>query len=322
MSKITIVGLGNVGLRHLEGCLKIKKINKIFAIDKERKKIEFCKKFLREKNNYNKIIFSSNLNKIKSDLAIISTNSKERLKITKQIIKKNKIKKLLLEKFLTNNLSNLAQFETLLTSSKIWINHIYRYQDAFIFLKKILKKKNFRKANITITGNNLNLGSNCIHFVDYVSFLMNDKVRIKKISFSKNSYWIKSKKKLYKDFIGEVKIYFENNLILNIKSKKNLSKISYSSHKLRFEEKIYKIKNLYNSQKSIFNFQNEQKEFACPYISNSTYKEIEKILLKKKNINLCKLKNIILVYSKIIEEFLKHYNHFYKKKNNKILPIT
>ena len=33
-----------------------------------------------------------------------------------------------------------------------------------------------------------------------------------------------SKKKLYKDFIGEVKIYFENNLILNIKAKKNLSK--------------------------------------------------------------------------------------------------
>ena len=37
MSKITIVGLGNVGLRHLEGCLKIKKINKIYAIDKEKK---------------------------------------------------------------------------------------------------------------------------------------------------------------------------------------------------------------------------------------------------------------------------------------------
>ena len=79
MSKITIIGLGNVGLRHLEGCLKIKKINKIFAIDKERKKIEFYKKFLREKNNYKKIIVSSNLRKIKSDLAIISTNSNERL---------------------------------------------------------------------------------------------------------------------------------------------------------------------------------------------------------------------------------------------------
>ena len=117
MSKITIVGLGKVGLRHLEGCLKINKIKKIFAIDKERKRIELCKNFLRKKYNFNKIIFSSNFNKIKSDLAIISTNSKERLKITKQIIKKNKIKKLILEKFLTNNLSNLTQFETLLSSS-------------------------------------------------------------------------------------------------------------------------------------------------------------------------------------------------------------
>ena len=132
-----------------------------------------------------------------------------------------------MEKFLTNNLSNLAQFETLLTSTKIWINHIYRYKEAFIFLKKILKKKNFRKENITITGNNLNLGSNCIHFVDYVSFLMNDKVRIKKISFSKNSL-IKSKKKLYKDFIEKLKFFWEY-FHIKYKVKKNLSKISYSS---------------------------------------------------------------------------------------------
>ena len=75
---------------------------------------------------------------------------------------------------------------------------------------------------------------------------MNDAVRIKKITFSKNSYWINSKKNYYKDFIGKVKIYFENNLILNIKSKKSLSKIPYSLHKFRFEKKIYKIKNLYN----------------------------------------------------------------------------
>ena len=218
-------------------------------------------------------------------------------------------------------MSNLAQFESLVSSSNIWINHIYRYQGAFIFLK-IFLKEDFRKADITITGNNLNLGSNCIHFVDYVSFLMNDTVRIKKITFSKNSYWIKSKKNLYKDFIGKIKIYFENNLILNIKSKKNLSKIPYSLHKFRFEKKTYKIKNLYNSQKSVLNFQNKQKVFDCPFISNSTYKEIEKILLKKKNIKLCKLENILLVYSKIIEGFLSHYNIFYKKKNNKILPIT
>ena len=46
MSKITIIGLGNVGLRHLEGCLKIKKINKIYAIDKEEKRIEFCKLYI------------------------------------------------------------------------------------------------------------------------------------------------------------------------------------------------------------------------------------------------------------------------------------
>tara|TARA_B100001564_G_scaffold349758_1_gene353281 strand:- start:522 stop:1490 length:969 start_codon:yes stop_codon:yes gene_type:complete len=322
MSKITIIGLGNVGLRHLEGCLKIKKINKIYAIDKEEKRIEFCKKFLSKKINFDKIVFSSNYKKIKSDLAIISTNSNERLKITKQMIKKNKIKKLVLEKFLTNNLSNLAQFKSLVSSANIWINHIYRYQDAFIFLKNILKKKKFEKANITITGNNLNLGSNCIHFVDYVSFFMNDTVRIKKISFAKNSYWIKSKKNLYKDFIGKIIIYFENNLILNIKSKKNLSKIPYSLHTFKFKKKIYKIKNLYNSQKSVLNFQNKQKVFDCPYISNSTYREIEKILLKKKNINLCKLENILLIYSKIIEGFLSHYNIFYKKKNNKILPVT
>ena len=321
MSSLLIVGLGNVGIRHLEGCLKIKKIKRIYAVEKSKKRINFCKSIFKNHIFFEKIFFKSNTHKISSKLAIISTNSNERFSIAKDLIKKNKIRNLILEKFLTNKMSDLKNFIKLTKSANIWINHIYRYQEAFTFLKKHLYKQKYRKLNILIKGNNLNVTSNLIHFVDYASFFMNDKVKISKILFSKKSKWSKSKKN-YWEFNGEVEVLFDNSTLVKVKSENSQTKKIYSLHKIYNDKKIYEIKNSYNTEKAVLKFENKKLIFSCPFLSNSTYKEAEKILFKKKNIKLSKLNNIIFLYSSIIKNFLKNYNSFFRLKNNKTLPIT
>ena len=322
MSSVLIVGLGNVGLRHLEGCLKIKKLTNIFAVDKKNLRINFCKSFFKDHAHFKKIKFLKSTNNVNSDLAIISTNSKERFNITKKLIVRNKIKHLILEKFLTTKKSEINEFKKLALSTNIWINHIYRYQEAFIFLKNILMKKNLTQFNIDIIGNNLNVTSNLIHFVDYFSYFLNDKIPILKMFFSEKSYWKTSKRNSYREFIGDIDILFKNKSKLSIKSLHDKKKSNFSMHKIYNKNQIFLIKNLYDSQKTILEFNKKKKMFICPFISNCTYIEIEKILLNKKNIKLAKLENILFIYTAIISGFLKNYNSFFNLKKNKILPIT
>lgn len=322
MSSVLIIGLGNVGLRHLEGCLKIKKLKYIYTVEKKNSRINLCKKLFKYHIFFKKIKFLKNINKINSDLAIISTNSKERLNLTKKIITKNKIKNVILEKFLTSKKSEINEYKKLILKADIWINHIYRYQDAFIFVKKILQKNKHKKLTVDITGNNLNISSNLIHFVDYTSYFLNDKISILKIFFSKDSHWKKAKRSSYKEFFGDIDIIFKDNSKLTIKSKNDKKRPNYSQHKIVNIKNSFLIKNSYDVQKSMLKFNNKKKIFSCPFISNSTYKEVEKILSNKKNIKLPQLKKTLFLYNSIISKFLDNYNLYFNLKKNKLLPIT
>ena len=79
-------------------------------------------------------------------------------------------------------------------------------------------KKNLTQFNIDIIGNNLNVTSNLIHFVDYFSYFLNDKIPILKMFFSEKSYWKTSKRNSYREFIGDIDILFKNKSKLSIKS--------------------------------------------------------------------------------------------------------
>ena len=106
---ILIVGLGSMGHSHLLSFLKHKKKYNFEICDKN-----FKKKF------YSEIYFSTKLPKRKKyDLVIIATNSKERFKVAKKIMNFNKVKSLILEKFLFNKLSEYSSFEKIIKKNKI-----------------------------------------------------------------------------------------------------------------------------------------------------------------------------------------------------------
>ena len=90
--KILIIGFGKIGLNHLNGLSRCQSKIDIFIYDK---------KIIKNINKNNKKI--TILNSLKKhqffDLAIISTNSKERYQAFLELVKHNNVKNIIFEKF-------------------------------------------------------------------------------------------------------------------------------------------------------------------------------------------------------------------------------
>ena len=172
--KILIIGVGNIGKRHLESLRKSSKIKEFYLVEK--KKLEnqnFERKFLNSK-----LYFYKNINhlekKIKFDLVVISTNSDVRFKIFKFIVSNFKVKHFILEKFVFQNIKHYKYALNIIKNQKlkVFINCPMRNWPLF---KKIRDKDYKKNIKIKISGSKWGLASNAIHYIDLLIFFTNRK---------------------------------------------------------------------------------------------------------------------------------------------------
>lgn len=299
--KILLVGLGNIGIRHLEGILAVKKKLVIYIFDKNEIKYLDIANYLKNKKTKHTIIYVKDILDLKTiDLLILATDSLNRLNILEKIIKCTKIKSLLLEKvvFLDSTSFNKAIKLIKLHKIKAWVNCIRREVSFYNKLKKNLKKSKFK---IHYTGYKWGLASNLIHFIDLFFYF----------SISKNiSYFTKfnnkkyiTKRSNYHDIHGLIKIKdsYKNELILedNIKYKKNLLKIEINNKKYIIKNNLVYLENLKLNRFNKNNNLDDEK------VSVITTRFINKIL-KKKKINLANLEESFS-YHKILFTIVKRY---------------
>ena len=299
--KILLVGLGNIGIRHLEGILAVKKKLVIYIFDRNQIKYLDIANYLKNKKTKHTIIYVKDILDLKTiDLLILATDSLNRLNILEKIIKCTKIKSLLLEKvvFLDSTSFNKAIKLIKLHKIKAWVNCIRREVSFYNKLKKNLKKSKFK---IHYTGYKWGLASNLIHFIDLFFYF----------SISKNiSYFTKfnnkkyiTKRSNYHDIHGLIKIKdsYKNELILedNIKYKKNLLKIEINNKKYIIKNNLVYLENLKLNRFNKNNNLDDEK------VSVITTRFINKIL-KKKKINLANLEESYS-YHKILFTIVKRY---------------
>ena len=299
--KILLVGLGNIGIRHLEGILAVKKKLVIYIFDRNEIKYLDIANYLKNKKTKHTIIYVKNILDLKTiDLLILATDSLNRLNILEKIIKCTKIKSILLEKvvFLDSTSFNKAIKLIKLHKIKAWVNCIRREVSFYNKLKNNLKKSKFK---IHYTGYKWGLASNLIHFIDLFFYF----------SISKNiSYFTKfnskkyiTKRSNYHDIHGLIKIKdsYKNELILedDIKYKKNLLKIEINNKKYIIKNNLVYLKNLK------LNRLNKNNDLDDEKVSVITTRFINKIL-KKKKINLANLEESYS-YHKILFTIVKRY---------------
>ena len=199
---IAILGIGNIGARHLESIIKTAlKINIfIFDIFENRTK-EVISLYQPLKRNIN-IKGIKNIKDLPNEIhfCIISTTATQRLNVLEQI--ESNIKFLLLEKVLTSSRKELKRYKSLSKKFEaVFVNMPYYYQNVFQKINKYISKPN----KIIFQGGDFGIACNLVHFLD-----ISEKLLQKKISAFKqknnNLLWDKSRRKGFYDLTGEILI--------------------------------------------------------------------------------------------------------------------
>ena len=319
MKKILVIGAGNIGLRHIESLGKSDVPLKIYIYDlvissEIKKKISVIQKL-------NRKIEIEIFNKLKSNLnfhvCIISTNAKERYKLTLFSIKNLNIKNIILEKIAFQSRDQYKKIISLSKQNKIniYVNCPRRSYKIFINIKNKIKNKT-GVIRLSYLGKNWGICSNSIHFFDLLMFFTKFKKQ-NLIKYNLNNIIIRSKRKNYFELKGRIEILNKNyHLILedSKKYKENIFKIELG--------KIYYIIKYDKSKQTNVLISNidKLKKIDIPLQSNLTLQQV-KILIKKNSCELTKLKDYFNYQNLLIKLFNKKFSLLFKKRI-KYCPIT
>ena len=145
---VSIIGAGQIGSRHLQALAHLKESVRIQLVDPSQDSLEVARqRFHSVYKGDSKRITLQAFNAIKEldefqDVAIVSTDSKVRYGVIKELVQLKNIKAVIFEKVLFQAEKEYFEIDSLLETKKIpaWVNCILRATDFFKGLKDLLSK--------------------------------------------------------------------------------------------------------------------------------------------------------------------------------------
>lgn len=322
MIRIAVLGAGQLGSRHLQGLAKLQTENEIYVVDPMEASLKVAKERFEELNSKSnrRITYSTTIDfEDKIDVAIVATNSLERLSVIENLLGKCKIDYLILEKFLFTNLDEFDKAEKLIQDNCLnaWVNCPRRMYDFYKAVKEEIKNEN--SISYSYSGYNLRPGSNSVHHLDLFSFFINDSdINLDCNSLDANI--LSAKRNGYVEFSGLIKASKgKHNFVLNSFNEGNspaFIEINTPNVKYLIREDLKEC----NKLSSENNWSWETKSFDYPMQSNLTNLIVEDIYNKKSS-DLPSYKESFEIH----KNFLKSIFSFYKNIRNEEIsscPIT
>lgn len=172
-ANIAIIGVGEIGFRHLQSLATEPNQFNIEVVDPSDKARALAKKKLHPHTK--KIHFFSNISKLSTsiDIAIIATTAKVRRQVIEQLLQQKSVKYLILEKVLFQKREDYEFVQQLLMKKnvKTWVNCPLRLHPFFHKLRA--KMIQGEKVDYFHSGNLLGITCNAIHHIDLLAFLTN-----------------------------------------------------------------------------------------------------------------------------------------------------
>jgi len=322
---ILLVGAGQLGSRHLQSLLKLKKNAKIYVLDSSSDSLELSKKRAQEiksAENHN-VNYLNNLSKVdrnEFDFVIIATGASARFSILKEVLDKFQVKHMLLEKVLFQDLESyeLALEIDNRSNTKIYVNCPLRVYPFFQYLKRQFISEEVSTTLNYSGGEWIGLGCNTIHYLDLLSYLTGEQVVRVDVNGLHNEI-IESKRKGFKEFTGRLTAEFSNGSALNVHSirgseQDSVIEIINDKYCINIDELSGRYR-IYQSGELI-----EENNYEILYQSNLTHKIIESL----QNEGVCGLTNFsesVELHQIFIKELLGHFNRLSSEPSDK-LPIT
>jgi len=320
---ILLIGLGGIGVRHLQSILSSEIPLNIYCYDVSNSSIENCKESIKtiDVKKVHQLGFFTNLeliDKVLIDLAIIATTSKGRFELILQISNKFDVRNIVLEKFLFQSLSDYQKMNDLIASKEInvYVNCARRMYPIYKFIKPKINGMNFLK--MAAIGHWF-LASNSIHFLDLFCYLINENDL--EFDYKLVDRIIKSKRSGYYEVEGNISFQsILRDFTLSMDSKKDLKpgvevNIETESHLVKINERtcIYSI--IDKESKEI-----KKETFKIPYQSELSKIFIEDILTNGK-CDLTEYSDSSKMHLYLVNIFSEHFTKLLKS-DDIICPIT
>lgn len=319
-----IIGAGQLGSRHLQGLLRLTMKQKIFVLDPSEVSLEVSKTRANEISSEHEIIFSKDWEVLPQnlDLVIIATGANVRAMLVEKLIPTYKVKTLLLEKILFQDLKSYDKIGDLLqqTNTATWVNHPRRMAEHYHNIKTIVDNSG-EKIICNAVGSNWGLACNALHRIDLFAFIGNSPVDQLDLDWVDNKIH-ESKRANNIEFTGTVKGTLKNQSNFSISALDGeICDISISiftnSHRWIIQEgRAQKI--IYLSKESAFN--EDITSFTTEFQSTLTTR-IASDLFETGNCSLPTYKQACESHIPFIKAALKKYTEITEIETT-ICPIT
>jgi len=321
--KITLIGCGNVGSRHLQALAKLPFDIDVNIVEPSKDAQDLAKTRLNEvqkKDTNNKFSWYESIKELgdSSDLAIVATTAIDRVKILNELLELGE-DKFLVEKMVCQSTN---EYDSLLTKmkhfkAKGWVNTNLRYFKSWQNIKKYFEDSEF--IHLSVIASNISaLGTNAIHYIDLFSFLTNDYNIKLNGDFLLNKLYPNKRGKHLKEFAGSLFGSIKSGSSLAITfipdcDLPNILNIAGNHKHLMIDELNEKMFDLTNKNDQEFQF-----KFEHP---SSLTTKIAKDIIEKDDCDLTTIENSYNLHA----ELFRILNAHIKKLTNedvKLCPIT
>lgn len=178
MTRVSIIGAGQLGSRHLQGLKTSLNEMEIWVIDASEYSLKVAKERCEQvEAKTNKIVhYSNTIDNLPEqlDLVVIATGSKPRASIIKTLLAHSAVKYLVLEKFLFIRLNDYEDIAALLVEKgvKCWVNCPRRMWPVYQKIKRLIKPN--EPVIIEKNGKDWGMCCNSVHFIDMWMYLAED----------------------------------------------------------------------------------------------------------------------------------------------------
>ena len=311
---VAILGVGNIGCRHLQSLMNTGFPINIYLYDIDLKRVEnVVKEIELNYNNKNvKIFVIDSLihlpNKI--FLCILATTAISRLSTLIKV--QSNIRFLVLEKVLTSSLDELQIYKNLTYKyEKVYVNMPYYFQDIFAQMFDLI----INPKKVIFQGNDYGIACNFVHFIDIAEKLLSKKIVISN-KIESEILWKESSRKGFYDLTGKIELELSSGEIIDIfcgKENKTDIQIKVLDNRNEF---IYDWETG-DLSKNGFKVLNNQISFQ----SERSIKILED-LLRNKEPQIASLGKAIRIHEILINVLQPSWNHYCEKNKNDNRGLT
>lgn len=318
MKKVSIIGAGQLGSRHLQGLKTAQTEMEIWVIDASDESLTVAKERCDAINATTpKIVhYSQTIDELPNeiDLVIIATGSKPRASLIKTLLSKCTVKYLVLEKVLFPVLSDYNEIGNLLNkkSVKCWVNCPRRMYVMYQQIASMIDQS--KPLTMVYEDENWGLCCNSIHEIDIFMYLTgetNYTIDIAKV----NNEIEASKRSGYVEMTGSLRITTPKGNVLVLTSEngfKGTPGLTIINGTTNF---------FIDETQGFWKKEEERFEYKVPYQSQLSGILADE-LLTKGECALSTFEQSASYHKPFVEALLKKYNSIINEIDNKLLPIT